>query len=154
MAWEELGIELAVRARQALVHSNGRSIAAPAAAIARVTDVVRAIDRDPSDVHSLGLLANNAGLSPFHFLRTFEHVTGVTPHQYVQRRRLLRAASRLIGRRTKIVEVAFDSGFGDVSNFNRAFRREFGVSPREYRRGDYVRCGAGLSAFAEAPADK
>ncbi|MGE5813314.1 MAG: helix-turn-helix domain-containing protein, partial [Acidobacteriota bacterium] len=34
----------------------------------------------------------------------------------------------------KIVDVALDSGFGDVSNFNRAFRAEFGVSPRTYRR--------------------
>jgi AraC family transcriptional regulator len=35
---------------------------------------------------------------------------------------------------TKIVDVAFESGFGDVSNFNRAFRAEFGVTPTTYRR--------------------
>jgi len=35
----------------------------------------------------------------------------------------------------KIIDVALDSGFGDVSNFNRAFRAEFGVSPRVYQRG-------------------
>ena len=35
--------------------------------------------------------------------------------------------------RSKVLDIAFDSGFGDVSNFNRAFRAEFGVSPRAYR---------------------
>jgi AraC-like DNA-binding protein len=47
--------------------------------------------------------------------------------------RLRAAAVTLSSRETKIVDVAFESGFGDVSNFNRAFRAEFGVSPTTYR---------------------
>jgi AraC-like DNA-binding protein len=35
----------------------------------------------------------------------------------------------------QVVDIALDSGFGDVSNFNRMFRAEFGVSPREFRAG-------------------
>lgn len=60
----------------------------------------------------------------------------MTPHQYVLRLRLREAALRLAGALDpiKIVEIAFDAGFGDVSNFNRAFRAEFGMSPSRYRQ--------------------
>jgi len=91
------------------------------------------IERDADTPLTLGALAGEAGLSPYHFLRTFEGMTGATPHQYLRRLRLRRAAERLATGRARIVDVAFASGFGDVSNFNRAFRAEFGVSPRVYR---------------------
>ena len=48
--------------------------------------------------------------------------------------RLREAASRLVTTTDNVTDVALDCGFGDISNFNRAFRREFGVSPRSYRR--------------------
>jgi AraC-like DNA-binding protein len=94
---------------------------------------VRGIERDPDSVLTVARLARDARLSPYHFLRTFESVTGVTPHQYVLRARLRRAAIRLHDDPARILDIAFDSGFGDLSNFNRAFRAEFGVSPRAYR---------------------
>jgi AraC family transcriptional regulator len=50
------------------------------------------------------------------------------------RMRLRRAASRLLAEPAKILDIVLDNGFGDVSNFNRAFRTEFGMSPRAYRR--------------------
>jgi AraC-like DNA-binding protein len=50
------------------------------------------------------------------------------------RARLRHAALRLAAGPGKVLDVALDSGFGDVSNFNRAFRVEFGVSPRGFRR--------------------
>jgi AraC family transcriptional regulator len=102
--------------------------------VARVTAAVRRIERDPDDALSLRSLAREARLSPYHFLRTFERITGVTPHQYVLRVRLRRAATALATEPGKVVDVALESGFGDLSNFNRAFRAEFGVSPRAYRR--------------------
>jgi AraC family transcriptional regulator len=45
------------------------------------------------------------------------------------------AARRLTRERTRILDVALDCGFRDLANFNHAFRAEFGVSPREFRRG-------------------
>jgi AraC-like DNA-binding protein len=78
-------------------------------------------------------LADEAGLSLYHFLRTFERLTGVTPHQYVRRLRLRDAATRLAIEPAKVIDIAFECGFGDLSTFNRAFRTEFGVSPRAYR---------------------
>ena len=57
----------------------------------------------------------------------------MTPHQFVLRARLREAATRLATGPGKVLDIALDCGFGDVSNFNRAFRNEFGVSPRAYR---------------------
>jgi AraC-like DNA-binding protein len=52
----------------------------------------------------------------------------------VRRTRLRQAASRLLAEPGQVLEIALDCGFGDVSNFNHAFRAEFGVSPRQFRR--------------------
>jgi AraC family transcriptional regulator len=134
VGWEELGIRLAARALQVDDGKpNGRAVSSPAA-IARITDIVRTIDAQPASDLTLVRLARDAELSPFHFLRTFERVTGTTPHQYMLRARLRKAAIRLACEDMKIVDLAFETGFGDVSNFNRAFRAEFGVSPTAYRQ--------------------
>jgi transcriptional regulator GlxA family with amidase domain len=106
---------------------------ADAGALARVTRVIRMIENDPDAPHDLASLAQIARLSPYHFLRTFEGITGTTPHQYLLRMRLRRVAVRLRTGPEKILDIALDCGFGDVSNFNRVFRAEFGLSPRAYR---------------------
>jgi AraC-like DNA-binding protein len=91
------------------------------------------VEAHPELPHDLTSLAREAKLSPYHFLRTFERLMGITPHQYLLRMRLRQAATRLSGA-GKVLDIALDCGFGDVSNFNRTFRAEFGASPREYRR--------------------
>ena len=75
-----------------------------------------------------------AGLRPFHFLRLFANVLGVTPHQYLVRSRLRHAARLLADTDRAITDVALDVGFGDLSNFVRTFHRAAGVSPRGFRR--------------------
>lgn len=77
--------------------------------------------------------AREAGLSPFHFLRLFAKVVGVTPHQYLVRSRLRSAARLLASGRRPVTDVAYDSGFTDMSNFVRTFHRAAGVSPRRFR---------------------
>jgi len=76
--------------------------------------------------------AAQAGISPFHFLRLFSSVLGVTPHQYLVRSRLRHAARLLADDGTSITDVAYDVGFGDLSNFVRTFHRAAGVSPRRF----------------------
>ena len=92
------------------------------------------MERDQTMELNLATLARQARLSPYHFLRTFRTVTGVTPYQFILRKRLRAAALRLMSEPAKVLDIAFDCGFGDVSNFNHAFRAEFGVSPRDYRK--------------------
>jgi AraC family transcriptional regulator len=141
--WEELSLQLAARTLR-LCGRPSRSAPAPApSSIARVSRAVRYVERNPGSVLALADLAQQANLSPYHFLRTFQQMTGMTPHQYVLQVRLREAAMRLKAGRAKILDIAFDAGFGDVSNFNRAFRAEFGTAPRAYRQS---------SATATAPA--
>jgi AraC family transcriptional regulator len=78
--------------------------------------------------------AREAGLSPFHFLRLFAKVIGVTPHQYLVRSRLRHAARLLAAEERPITEIAFDVGFADLSNFVRTFHRASGLSPRAFRK--------------------
>jgi AraC family transcriptional regulator len=82
---------------------------------------------------SLDVAAKEAGLSPFHFLRQFSQVLGVTPHQYLVRSRLRRAARLLSQDHRSITDIAGDVGFADLSNFVRTFHRAAGMSPRQYR---------------------
>jgi AraC-like DNA-binding protein len=74
-------------------------------------------------------------MSVYHFLRTFRQVAGLPPHQYVLHTRLRRAAVRLRTSNHPISAIAFDAGFGDLSTFNRRFRRVMGCSPGAYRAG-------------------
>jgi AraC-like DNA-binding protein len=79
-------------------------------------------------------IARQAGISPFHFLRSFSSVLGVTPHQYLLRSRLRRAARYLTEDDKPVTEIAYDVGFNDLSNFVRTFHRAAGVSPLKFRQ--------------------
>ncbi len=130
--------EIAYRVFEQAAHLQhglaGRQRASDPSSLARVTRVLRSIEGAPEASHELSEMAAMARLSPFHFLRCFDELTGITPRQYLLRMRLRRAALRLKGESTKVLDIALDCGFRDVSNFNRAFRAEFGESPRSYRR--------------------
>jgi AraC-like DNA-binding protein len=78
--------------------------------------------------------AAQAGVSPFHFLRLFSSVLGVTPHQYLVRSRLRHAARLLADDDKAVTDIAYDVGFGDLSNFTRTFHRAAGVSPLKFRQ--------------------
>jgi AraC-like DNA-binding protein len=132
-SWEELSIRL-VSLTTSLLRGESPDRAVSARSEAIVSRIVRAIDYYPDEGLSLNALAQQADLSSFHFLRVFERVTGLAPHQYVMRARLRSAAMRLALESHRVIDIALDCGFGDVSNFNRAFRREFGVSPSDYRK--------------------
>jgi AraC-like DNA-binding protein len=82
----------------------------------------------------LDAAANQAGISPFHFLRIFAGVLGVTPHQYLVRSRLRRAARLLADEDLGITDIAYEVGFADLSNFVRTFHRAAGASPRAFRQ--------------------
>jgi AraC-like DNA-binding protein len=91
------------------------------------------------DAHSHGDIgleqaAAQAGLSAFHFLRLFSSVLGVTPHQYLVRSRLRHAARLLADDGLSITDIAYDVGFGDLSNFVRTFHRAAGISPLRFRQ--------------------
>src|SRR6185503_17036139 len=109
-ALEEIGVELA----GAVVGIAGRARREPPAASrhhARIARALRLLQSDSTGPHSLADLARSAGLSPYHFLRTFKRVTGVTPHQWLLRARLREAAQRLSATREPVTDIALDVGF-------------------------------------------
>jgi AraC family transcriptional regulator len=78
------------------------------------------------------IAAAAAGLSPFHFLRLFNRVLGITPHQFLLRARL-RHAARLLADGRSVTDTAYDVGFQDLSNFVRTFHRAAGTSPKQFQ---------------------
>jgi AraC family transcriptional regulator len=82
---------------------------------------------------SLSELARAAAISPYHFLRTFRAIVGMTPHQFILHTRLHRAAVRLRRTADSISQIAFAAGFNDLSSFNRLFARIMGTRPSVYR---------------------
>jgi len=146
---DEVGMAFAARFVEV---ASGRKRPSPEAG---ARDRRRAVDaalwleahsHEPIDLESA---AREVGLSPFHFLRLFASVLGVTPHQYVVRSRLRHAARLLTEEGRSVTDVAYDVGFGDLSNFVRTFRRAAGVSPGAFRqaaRGDRRILGEQLHA--------
>ena len=70
--------------------------------------------------------------SPWYSYRLFMRWTNMTPADYIRRLRLSRSALRLRDETCKILDIAFDLGFGSVDGYQRAFFREFGCNPSEY----------------------
>ena len=83
---------------------------------------------------STATLADVARLSAHAFHRRFRAAFGETPAAYVRRLRLERAAWRLQLHGDSILAIALDCGFADHETFSRAFRRHYGLAPREWRR--------------------
>ncbi|MBI1245822.1 MAG: helix-turn-helix domain-containing protein [Alphaproteobacteria bacterium] len=100
----------------------------------RAVETALWIDANAEKAIDLAAAADMAGLSAFHFLRVFRRTLGVTPHQYLVRARLRRAARALVADDQAVTDIAYDCGFADLSNFVRSFRRAAGMSPREFRR--------------------
>jgi len=82
---------------------------------------------------SLKAVAASVNLSPCHFCSVFKKQTGLTFSQYRTRQRLEKARELLSDGDRRVSDVAFESGFESIPYFNRAFRREFGCSPTEFR---------------------
>jgi len=131
---DEVGVLLARRFLALREGGPRRSLALSARDRRRAVATALWLDAHAHQAIDLDAAAREAALSPYHFLRVFGAVLGVTPHQYLVRVRLRRAARLLADAERPITEVAFDVGFGDVSNFVRTFGRAAGMSPRAFRR--------------------
>jgi AraC family transcriptional regulator len=118
----------------AQTEATGILPAPPSSQRDRTVAAARYIESHAAEAVSLTAVAQEVGLSPFHFLRSFRRAIGLTPHQYLLRMRLIHAITLLRDTQLSITQVAYQSGWGDLSNFIRTFRRDIGCSPREFRR--------------------
>jgi AraC-like DNA-binding protein len=131
---DEIGLLLAHRFVETMSGRARKSPEAGARDRRRAVEAALWLDEYSHQPIDLETSASAAGLSPFHFLRLFASVIGATPHQYLVRSRLRHAARLLAIPGRSITDIAFDVGFGDLSNFVRTFRRAAGVSPRRFRQ--------------------
>jgi len=134
VALAEAGTVLAARVLGVLAGEAPATIRLSARDRRRAVRGALYLDAHAHEELDLARVARASGVSAFHFLRLFTRVTGVTPHQYLLRTRLRRAARLLAADERPIAAVAYDVGFGDVSNFVRTFGRAAGLSPRQFRR--------------------
>ncbi|MDZ8032221.1 AraC family transcriptional regulator [Nostoc sp. DedSLP04] len=83
---------------------------------------------------SLLNLARQIGLNDFKLKRGFREIFGTTVCGYVQSLRLEQAQQLLLGTNLTIAEIASQVGYESISHFGYLFKRQFGVTPRDYRR--------------------
>jgi AraC-like DNA-binding protein len=131
---DEVGHALASRFVEVVSGRTQKPVRAMARDRRRAVETALWIDSHSHHAIELEDAAGEAGLSPFHFLRLFSNVLGVSPHQYLVRSRLRHAARLLADDDRPVTDVAYDVGFGDLSNFVRTFHRAAGVSPLRFRK--------------------
>ena len=106
----------------------------PDLGIKRIRHVMDYVEDNIEAPISLDDLASVAYLSRFHFARSFKKVTGKTPHEYVNDRRMERAKTLLRHRNRSLTEVATALNFSSLSTFSRAFRQHTGLTPSQFPR--------------------
>ena len=79
-------------------------------------------------------IATAAGLSRMHFAAQFRMATGLSPHEYLLKRRIERARELLINSRLPLVEIAFEVGFRTQAHFTTVFARFAGETPNVWRQ--------------------
>ena len=108
--------------------SPGRS---QAATIAKICRLIESAEHVPQ----LSELARRAGLSPYHFHRTFKAITGVTPRAYAAAHRSRRVRDELKKRSKTVTEAIYDAGFSSGGRFYESSDHLLGMTPSEYRAG-------------------
>lgn len=83
-------------------------------------------------------LANIASLSPFYFQRLFNRLVNKTVYDYIKMRKLSKTSEILKSGNRRIVDIAMEYGFSSHSNFTRAFKETFGLTPEQYRTDPVV----------------
>ncbi len=116
-----------------VLSETARRIARPDPSMAALTAWLDAHYAEPLTAPQLDALCGGHARS---VVRQFQQYTGRTPAQYQQQLRLAAGARLLLDTDTPIARVAEQVGYGDALYFSRLFRRRYGKSPAQYRRGD------------------
>lgn len=131
---DEIGVAVATKVVDLIGDRRRAALRPRAADRRRMIESALWIEANAAQDIDLQALARRSGLSVYHHLRLFASVVGVTPHQFLLRSRLRRAARLLIDEDRTVTDIALEVGYADLSNFVRSFHRAAGVSPRAYRR--------------------
>ena len=92
------------------------------------------IEQNRTEDISLSDLARASLFSPWYSYRLFRDYLGLTPTEYIRKYRLTQAAKQLRRGEGRVIDAAYEAGFSNVDTFTRAFYREFGLNPSDYRK--------------------
>lgn len=96
-------------------------------------EIISYINEHFTEDISVEQLATKAGLSQYHFIRTFKKETGLTPHEYLINTRISTAKYLLKNSRLPVKDICFNTGFSCESVFCSTFKKRLGISPAQYR---------------------
>ena len=96
------------------------------------------MEKHLSDEITLADVAKSVNLSAFHFQRAFSLLTGMSPAEYLRKRRLSQAGAELADGKSKVIDVALKYGYDSPESFTKAFSRYHGVSPIQVKNGSPV----------------
>jgi len=99
-----------------------------------IARAVEYIEQNLTNDIDLAACAKACGYSKYYFLRVFKEVTGMTPADYIRKRRLSEIAKRICRGDEYISDIAFAYGFNSKENFIRAFKEEHHILPTEYKQ--------------------
>lgn len=102
----------------------------------RLQKAINFIEENLDKSFSLADVSNAAFSSISYFHRIFYFMTGFTVKEYIRKRRLSNAAYQLHCSKISITDIAFNAGYESLEAFTRAFKKHFGVSPREFRESN------------------
>lgn len=99
-----------------------------------IQDIIEWIDFNISEPLPLCTLAQKSGYSAWHFQKSFKKVTGMSPGEYILKRKMVMAQDLLAKTNSTITEIAMYLGYRQQSTFCKAFRRHYHLTPSQHRQ--------------------
>ena len=115
-----------------IIKSENKSYAKQNKLFSKITSYI--LENYTSSTLNINDIANYAGISQVHLRRIFKSAANTTPIKYVNFLKLEKAKNMLINSNYNINEIASSVGFDDAYYFSRIFKKEFGISPSEYKK--------------------
>ena len=126
-------LQLLIHLNRAMVQDHTDRVRSASRHDPKIERALAYINDHLADELTVDALAGQAYVSKYHFMRRFKQCTGCSVHRYITQKRLL-AAADLLRAGVSAQNACARCGFQDYSTFQRAFRRQFGATPRDLQR--------------------